>query len=179
MLISSMPRCNPYFEPSIRHVMLLLKNHVSKIRVAKSFYLPGCHSVIIHQKENAIPSMPPESYPDTKSGKSSYLMIQKLPSPAFPIPDHPRNSRNDQENKSLIPYYKKFIPIPPSFFCTLLFGVSVFSFFYFLPLHVLHLDHDKNKRNKVAHPQMLSSPILASNESRDKKKSPDKCPWPG
>lgn len=150
----SMLRCSPYFETSIRHVMLLLKTVCPRSVLPKaSIFQVVIPSSFIKKKT---PFLPCHQNPiQTPEWKKSYLVIQKLPSIALSksvrtkLHDHNRNSRNDQENKPLIPYYKKIIPIPPSFFCTLLFGVSVFSFFYFLPLHVLHLDHDKNKRKKV------------------------------
>lgn len=149
----SMLRCSPYFETSIRHVMLLLKTVCPRSVLPKaSIFQVVIPSSFIKKKT---PFLPCHQNPiQTPEWKKSYLVIQKLPSIALStsvrtkLHVHNRNSRNDQENKSLIPYYKKIIPIPPSFFCTLLFGVSVFSFFYFLPLHVLHLDHDKNKRKK-------------------------------
>lgn len=105
-------------------------------------------------------------------------MIQKLPSLAFPIPNHRRNSRNDQETKSLIPYYKKIIPIPPSFFCTLLLGVSVFSFFIFSPFMSPILTMTSTKETRLRIHRCCHHQYVVSNESRDKKKSPDKCPWP-
>lgn len=179
-----MLRCSPYFETSIRHVMLLLKTVCPRSVLPKaSIFQVVIPSSFIKKKT---PFLPCHQNPiQTPESKKSYLVIQKLPSIALSksvrtkLHVHNRNSRNDQENKSLIPYYKKIIPIPPSFFCTLLFGVSVFSFFYFLPHHVLHLDHDKNKRKKVcASADAVITNMWCQTNPETKKKSPDKCPWP-